>query len=576
MTQRVACDLPAGPEGSATSRGQRSSRDSTALPRTHRTWPATSLAVLPPLLFALLIPATVAHHGWSGQTELVDPNSGFVVCRQFSGSDYGGGSVSQCIGRCAGGSYTGYGRRALGRRSPSDPGTHPPHLAPRQLPEGYRCLAGHSCIRSPSEKCKWLVVSTLSHSSGPGIEVSDSTGCRGPRRGECTLYGDPFCTEPINNPPGLLTDGDAVSCTGLAGNWTGWCLDAYRYLNDRKVTGCPPVDAVFDPGPPWFGNWTCVRSCADKGNYVSVRRVHTTVACMGPFSGGPACSWYSDANCTELAPGEPEPQPESPGFRYSGGITCAQTTEGWCGAAADVVIRNLTGPACNNTAVNGTSPGAFGEWICVRSCPDKANYVKVRSVGKDVMCLGTVGTYNASTKTYQGNACSCHGKRVLRPRPRRAGTGIRRWRRHGRLHLHPDLGRLVQDRRRRDSGGCRPLGPRLRHPPFDDDRRCCPDGFARAPSIHVASAGSLPNDAVGALGGQTSCGSSGFGSPGFGDCIVCDCGRLMHWNLLHCGDNTLRESRTLEQTGHLVHAARGLGATPQTESLIRGTWIAGD
>jgi hypothetical protein len=57
---------------------------------------------------------------------------------------------------------------------------------------------------------------------------------------------------------------------------------------------------------PSVGNWTAVRSCADKENYVLARRYGAGgVQCMGP--GPMACSWFRDEGCQTLAEGEPEP-----------------------------------------------------------------------------------------------------------------------------------------------------------------------------------------------------------------------------------------------------------------------------
>lgn len=375
------------------------------------------------LAFTLLVVAALSNsvaatsHGSDSYQEEIDPATDFLVCRNVMSSAYGSGTVSQCVGRCPGGNRTSYWRKrgAVGTR---------------ETPTNYACNG--SCIRSASNGCNWVNVDYSRGSSyygNPGETISCKTSSS--NAAACRWYSDPFCSKSIDL---ASVKDDKISC------WTNttftpgtWCGDAYDYLiKQKKPTECPDVTETQTIPPPWFGPWMCIRSCADKGNYVKVRRASQMATCLGPYSDGVVahdrCSWYSDAKCSVLAPGEPEP-----GMSYysdfTGGATCLQTTEGWCKLAADAVLRNLTVPRdCSNvTATPTASPQTTqtttlttpaptqsislikGPWICVTSCLDKGNSIKIRRLTSPdgslnlIMCQGPNDT---SCSWYSDSKCT--------------------------------------------------------------------------------------------------------------------------------------------------------------------------
>lgn len=98
--------------------------------------------------------------------------------------------------------------------------------------------------------------------------------------------------------------------------WYTWGKDAPNSTAVTTMTATATRTATATPSP---GTWTCVQSCPDKGNRVLVRGFpNGTVQCEGPDSA--RCSWWSDAVCTVLAPGEPAPDPSK-----NVGYTCEQT-----------------------------------------------------------------------------------------------------------------------------------------------------------------------------------------------------------------------------------------------------------
>ncbi|KAI9005666.1 hypothetical protein DFJ74DRAFT_773930 [Hyaloraphidium curvatum] len=163
----------------------------------------------------------------------------------------------------------------------------------------------------------------------------------------------------------------------------------------------PPVPAR----PPVSEEPKCVRSCEDLGHYVPARLLSMDplkIACNGPNS--TACSWYEDANCTKLAPGEAAPL-------QGGGVACTQNTLGWCGTAATVLLAGAP--------VDQGCPAA-GPWICMRMCDLKGNSVKVRALG-DPKNGGTVqcqGPDRTKCSWYEGGGCSKLAAGEPQPDPR--------------------------------------------------------------------------------------------------------------------------------------------------------------
>ncbi|KAI9023931.1 hypothetical protein DFJ74DRAFT_58544 [Hyaloraphidium curvatum] len=352
------------------------------------------------------LPALATSHGSSGQTEVIDPGTGFLVCRSFATGSSGPSwyqQIGQCIGRCVNGNFTNYYRR---RRD--EPSSFDYYRRLRRQPPSYNCTDVGSCVRSPSNGCNWVGVD-FSESRSSGVPTY-SLKCRGPTNGTCTWYSDPFCTAVISpgRPP---REGGGVACDP-AGNWGNgtWCQDAVDYLVDqRKPASCPDVTEQQNLGPPWFGPWSCIRSCSDGGLYLPVRRANDSVVCLGTYDYPPepaACSFYTDANCTVLAPGSREPN-TSPYKDETGGVKCNQTAAGWCKVGADVVLLNQTSPTeCLTTTTapptpTGTTATASATatptpapWTCVTSCPDKAHAVLARlTPSKDgVQCQGPNAT----------------------------------------------------------------------------------------------------------------------------------------------------------------------------------------
>ena len=216
--------------------------------------------------------------------------------------------------------------------------------------------------------------------------------------------------------------GGGVWCDPSGQNWNGtWCRDAANYLIEQeKPANCPDVTEQQTIGPPWFGPCSVIRSCDDGGLYLKVRRGNDTVVCLGTSTYESTldgyqlgtCSFYSDSNCTQLAPGSLEPW-INPNRDETGGIKCNDTTTGtsWCKVGGDVVLRNLTAPTdCSSTTTipptgtairtSATTPAPItatatpGPWICVTSCPDRGHSVLVRLTpgGQGVQCQGPNST----------------------------------------------------------------------------------------------------------------------------------------------------------------------------------------
>lgn len=398
-----------------------SSSRRTATPRTRSFAPAILHTLLLVLLIAML-PAeqTFGAHVANVQTEMIDPGTGFTVCRNVTW-----GRLFQCLGRCIGGNTAYYGRRRLNRRQDS--------LQELQVGETwpasrYNCPNERSCVRIASRSCNWLGVSAFYESNAFGKGTVDFA-CHGAIPGECTLYKDPFCTQSDTQTIGLLDlkESTPVTAGGIAcprnvtndnplkAFWKpdSWCQEAYDYLAKLKLpANCPNVTEKQILGPPWYGSWHCMRSCDDKGYYVNVRREKDDVVrCKGSDDGD--CAWYTDSNCTSanLAPGEQSPWEWSGDSRL--GLTCKSTTQhlSWCRLAEDLVLRNLSAPtwcpgdATNTTIVNST---LAGPWTCVTSCADQQHSLKVRKLALPdgrtrYMCQGNS---NSSCSWYSDRQCT--------------------------------------------------------------------------------------------------------------------------------------------------------------------------
>lgn len=241
------------------------------------------LSLLPLSLLALLLLEQVAatSHGSERVEEITDPGTGFTVCRQSTLSEYGH-QVGQCLGRCPEGEHTSFWRRDGSRilpkhwmnpRAPGEDSNGSGNLI--QL--GYDCTSNNtfSCVRSASNKCNWIGVKDYHKYSVPGGPSGLELGCYGPKPGICTWFSDPFCEKIV--PPGLPPVlGGGIDCSENMTAWDrkSWCSEAYAYLVDRiKPKGCPDVTQTQVLGPPYLGEFQCIRSCQDNGDYIKVRRL---------------------------------------------------------------------------------------------------------------------------------------------------------------------------------------------------------------------------------------------------------------------------------------------------------------
>lgn len=110
--------------------------------------------------------------------------------------------------------------------------------------------------------------------------VNGSPQCLG-NATDCSWYTDAGCTDLTSDSLPPLA-GQGLSCASIRANW---CTAASFSLVDGN-----PVTVTCAA----IGDWTCVKSCKDKGNYVRVRNrgiVYNggTVQCVGPDNG--KCSW---------------------------------------------------------------------------------------------------------------------------------------------------------------------------------------------------------------------------------------------------------------------------------------------
>ncbi|KAI9012242.1 hypothetical protein DFJ74DRAFT_297077 [Hyaloraphidium curvatum] len=340
----------------------------------------TALALAAALVATASLGASATSSSSFTRTEVIDPGTGFLVCRERSRSLSGpseSDSVAQCIGRCPGGNFSSYSRY-------------------RRQPAPYKCAAVGSCIRSPSNGCNWVGVDYSYNASSGSSNYNLS--CRGPSNGTCTWYSDPLCTAIIS--PGMPPQkGGGVACNPSGEGWEGtWCRDAHDYLVKQiKPVSCPDVTEKQEFGlstawgPPWA--WTCIKSCDDWGLYVQVRRTTADnfVECLGTYPSAEepvTCTFYSDVDCSIVAPGSKRPDTSS-NTPVAGGLRCNAGIRGWCKAAMDVLVRNQT------AAAECLGPPWFGPWTCLRSCNDGGLYLQVRRANDTVVCLGTDDFFGA-------------------------------------------------------------------------------------------------------------------------------------------------------------------------------------
>ncbi|KAI9018843.1 hypothetical protein DFJ74DRAFT_708061 [Hyaloraphidium curvatum] len=170
--------------------------------------------------------------------------------------------------------------------------------------------------------------------------------------------------------------------------------DSHCVESNPNIPVCGDNSTTTPPEPPPTGptNYTCIRSCADQRHYINVRLLsqpNGRIQCSGPNV--TACSWYTDSNCTRLAPNEPAPVTDQ-------GMICGQAEAGWCAVAASVLLAGEP-PV--------TECGALGPWKCVRSCTEPG-YVKARTVG-ELVEGGTVqcqGPNAEECSWYSNSACT--------------------------------------------------------------------------------------------------------------------------------------------------------------------------
>ncbi|KAI9030271.1 hypothetical protein DFJ74DRAFT_764643 [Hyaloraphidium curvatum] len=333
---------------------------------------AAALAVL----LAHPAPTAATSHSDSWDFEVIDPATGFLVCRSTWSGSYGNRGASQCIGWCDRGTGASVGRRRLGVRASQ---------------WGFTCGkydGTESCVRAPSLGCKWIRASASTGPSFNDIEYRFMASCAGPKNGTCSLFSDPFCTVAENGYP---VAGGGARCRGKnvelnATQDVPWeesysfCSEVHNYLlYPKKPESCPDVTETSS-NETFHGPWMAIRSCEDKGNYLRIRRAGFRVMCHGPDRS--RCSWYTDMGLSILAPGEPAPSDDRGYGARVVGLTCTQTDTGWCKLAADAALHGIP----PDYECPGLAPPM--PWTCIRSCADKGNYFSVRFSDSSVQCRG--------------------------------------------------------------------------------------------------------------------------------------------------------------------------------------------
>lgn len=218
------------------------------------------------------------------------------------------------------------------------------------------------CIKSCQDLEHFVNVRTL-----PGLPKR--LECAGPNSTACSWYLDSKCNQLAPNEP-LPIPNQGVICPQQI---YGWCGAASSVL-----IGGSSNEVVC----PLKGNWTCVRSCKDKGNSVLVRQWGLesqggSVQCLGPDSG--KCSWYQGDSCKELANGEPQPHAS-----LDMGYICTQLDFGWCKIGADAVFRGTMNRTCDGDL---SGQGAGTTMTTVR--PNGAK----KSARHGTMAIGGISLY---------------------------------------------------------------------------------------------------------------------------------------------------------------------------------------
>lgn len=223
--------------------------------------------------------------------------------------------------------------------------------------------AGPYCLQSCADNGYYTNVSARVSNGEPVY-----TKCSAASRTKCTLYINGGCSTLA---PGEAPAVDDVFYYCESATQSAFCAASWAYFKSRTVPVCESVPRV----------WTCVRSCADNGNYLLAQRVANTVRCMGAAEG--ACSFFSDSACSVVAPNSVAV--DGSGAR---GTTCASPDQtSWCRAAYDSLINGISSSYCalsttvapflttvapiltpvpTTTAVNS----CLGKTVCGESCVD--------------------------------------------------------------------------------------------------------------------------------------------------------------------------------------------------------------
>lgn len=241
--------------------------------------------------------------------------------------------------------------------------------------------------------------------------------CKGPDSETCTYYLDSKCTRerPPNDwsscgcgrkrlrqaaslqregkicSPSELESSNACVCPYCVQYWCKWAWRDWDSLTNVTIASSAPsilsptstaiVAATTAPttaptpsATPLATDAICIRSCADKGNFILARKFNgTSVQCIGPAVD--KCSWFSEPSCTLLADGEPAP--EASGLT---GYVCPQVSVGWCKTARDQLYdglvascslslstRTATAVAMSTSRPSGASPRhAYARMILVQ------------------------------------------------------------------------------------------------------------------------------------------------------------------------------------------------------------------
>ncbi|KAI9010068.1 hypothetical protein DFJ74DRAFT_336293 [Hyaloraphidium curvatum] len=218
-------------------------------------------------------------------------------------------------------------------------------------PSGCATTASPSlaCVMSPGDKGHYVLVKpqTATRPGGTNITVP---GCVGPDEARCSWFADDMCLSLARDEPYPTLDSQRIGyvCKPDEGSWCRLAAEALRLV--PKATSTPSTaTTTASPATSTTGStaatlstprttqrpmdeWTCVRSCKDRGNAVLVRpSAGGRAQCLGPDS--LRCSWFvGSSGCGVLAAGEPAPDASR-----EVGKTCTAEEEAaagsWCQAA---------------------------------------------------------------------------------------------------------------------------------------------------------------------------------------------------------------------------------------------------